>query len=152
LKTEQSVFEKIEPTVSGLGYEVVDVEFAKKYGEDNLTVFIDCPNGVSLDDCEKVHYAIDPLLDELDPTGGKPYVLNVSSPGLDRPFKKQRDYERNYGKEVEIKLYAPQKGVKLFEGVLVSRNENTVTIEVKGEQITFENTKVAFVRPLVKFE
>jgi ribosome maturation factor RimP len=152
LKTEQSVFEKIEPTVSRLGYEVVDVEFAKKYGEDNLTVFIDCPNGVSLDDCEKVHYAIDPLLDELDPTGGKPYVLNVSSPGLDRPFKKQRDYERNYGKEVEIKLYAPQKGVKLFEGVLVSRNENTVTIEVKGEQITFENTKVAFVRPLVKFE
>ncbi len=152
MKTEQSVFEKIEPTVSGLGYEVVDVEFAKKYGEDNLTVFIDCPNGVSLDDCEKVHYAIDPLLDELDPTGGKPYVLNVSSPGLDRPFKKQRDYERNYGKEVEIKLYAPQKGVKLFEGVLVSRNENTVTIEVKGEQITFENTKVAFVRPLVKFE
>ena len=152
MKTEQSVFEKIEPTVSGLGYEVVDVEFAKKYGEDNLTVFIDCPNGVSLDDCEKVHYAIDPLLDELDPTGGKPYVLNVSSPGLDRPFKKQRDYERNYGKEVEIKLYAPQKGVKLFEGVLVSRNENTVTIEVKGEQITFENTKIAFVRPLVKFE
>ena len=152
MKTEQSVFEKIEPTVSGLGYEVVDVEFAKKYGEDNLTVFIDCPNGVSLDDCEKVHYAIDPLLDELDPTGGKPYVLNVSSPGLDRPFKKQRDYERNYGKEVEIKLYAPQKGVKLFEGVLVSRNENTVNFEVKGEQITFENTKVAFVRPLVKFE
>ena len=152
MKTEQSVFEKIEPTVSGLGYEVVDVEFAKKYGEDNLTVFIDCPSGVSLDDCEKVHYAIDPLLDELDPTGGKPYVLNVSSPGLDRPFKKQRDYERNYGKEVEIKLYAPQKGVKLFEGVLVSRNENTVTIEVKGEQITLENTKVAFVRPLVKFE
>jgi ribosome maturation factor RimP len=152
LKTEQSVFEKIEPTVSGLGYEVVDVEFAKKYGEDNLTVFIDCPNGVSLDDCEKVHYAIDPLLDELDPTGGKPYVLNVSSPGLDRPFKKQRDYERNYGKEVEIKLYAPMLGKKIYEGVLVSHTENTTEIECEGKQVKFENSKIAIARPLVKFE
>lgn len=74
----ESVLRKIDPIVSGLGYEIVDVEWAKRDGADNLTVYIDVPTGVSLDDCEKVHRAIDPALDELDPTDGKPYVLNVS--------------------------------------------------------------------------
>ena len=152
MKITESVKQKIEPLVTEMGYEIVDVEFEKKYGDDNLTIFIDIPSGVSLDDCEKVHNAIDPLLDELDPTQGKPYILNVSSPGLDRPFKTQRDFERNYGKEVEIKLYAPLKGKKLFEGVLVSRNENTLTIKTSAEEIKFENSKVALARPLVKFE
>ena len=110
LKTEQQIFQAINPVVTSLGYEIVEVEITHKNGETTLTVYIDIPTGVSLDDCEKVHYAIDPVLDELDPSEGKPYVLNVSSPGLDRPFKKQRDYERNYGKEVEVKLYAPIKG------------------------------------------
>lgn len=152
LKIEQAVTEKIQSTVTGLGYEIVDVEFGKKNGEDNLTIYIDIPTGVSLDDCEKVHYAIDPLLDELDPTAGKPYILNVSSPGLDRPFKKQRDFERNYGKEVEIKLYAPMKGKKVYEGVLLSRDENSLTIKAGAEEIKIENNKIAIARPLVKFE
>ncbi len=152
MKIEQSVIEKIQPTVTSLGYEIVDVEFEKKNGEDNLTIFIDIPSGISLDDCEKVNYAIDPLLDELDPTAGKPYILNVSSPGLDRPFKKQRDYERNYGKEVEIKLYAPLKGKKVYEGVLVTRDENSLTLNLGKEEIKIENNKIAIARPLVKFE
>lgn len=152
MKVEDSVKEKIEPVVTGLGYEIVDVEFVKKGGDDNLTVYIDIPTGVSLDDCEKVHMAIDPLLDELDPTCGKPYILNVSSPGLDRPFKKQRDFERNYGKEVEVKLYAPLMGKKLFEGVLVVRDENSLTLNQSGTEIKIENNKIALVRPLVKFE
>lgn len=152
MKIEQSVIEKIQPTVTALGYEIVDVEFEKKNGEDNLTIFIDIPSGVSLDDCEKVHYAVDPLLDELDPTAGKPYILNVSSPGLDRPFKKQRDYERNYGKEVEIKLYAPLKGKKVYDGVLVARDENSLTLNLGKEEIKIENNKIAIARPLVKFE
>lgn len=152
MKIEQSVIEKIQPTVTALGYEIVDVEFEKKNGEDNLTIFIDIPSGVSLYDCEKVHYAVDPLLDELDPTAGKPYILNVSSPGLDRPFKKQRDYERNYGKEVEIKLYAPLKGKKVYEGVLVARDENSLTLNIGKEEIKIENNKIAIARPLVKFE
>lgn len=152
MKIEQAVREKIEPTVSAMGYEIVDVEFTKKHGEDNLTVYIDIPSGVSLDDCEKVHYAIDPLLDELDPTDGKSYILNVSSPGLDRPFKTQRDFERNYGREAEIKLFAPLKGKKTYEGTLVARGENSVTITADGKEIRIESNKIAVVRPLVKFE
>ncbi len=152
MNIEQSVIEKIQPTVAGLGYEIVDVEFKKINGEDNLTIFIDIPTGVSLDDCEKVHYAVDPLLDELDPTAGEPYIFNVSSPGLDRPFKKQRDFERNYGKEVEIKLYAPIKGKKIYEGVLIARDGNVLTLDLGKEQIKIENNKIALARPLVKFE
>ncbi len=152
MKITQAVYDKINPTVTELGYEIVDVEFEKKDGNDNLTIFVDYPSGMTLDDCEKVHVAIDPLIDELDPTNGKPYVLNVSSPGLDRPFKKQRDYERNYGKEVEIKLYAPLKGKKLYEGVLLVRDDNSLTVLCDEKELTIENSRIALVRPLVKFE
>ena len=153
MKNLSLVAQALAPTIEKLGYELVEVEFEKKYGQDNLTVFIDkVPDGVSLDDCEKVHYAIDPILDELNPTQDAPYVLNISSPGLDRPFKTQRDYERNYGKEVEIKLYAQLKGKKIYEGVLITRTENFVVINDGKEEIKIESNKIAFVRPLVKFE
>ena len=152
MKLEQSVFEAINPTVSDLGYEIVEVEYVKKGQDMNLTIYIDIPSGVSLDDCEKVHMAIDPILDELNPTQDKPYILNVSSPGLDRPFKTQRDFERNYGREVEVKLYAPIKGVKLYEGVLVERTETITEIKTKKENVKIENNKIALVRQLVKFE
>ena len=153
MKNLSLVADALTPVIENLGYELVDIEFDKKYGQDNLTVFIDkVPQGVSLDDCEKVHYTIDPILDELNPTADAPYVLNVSSPGLDRPFKTQRDYERNYGKEVEIKLYAQLKGKKIYEGELVTRTENYVVITDGKEEIKIESNKIAFVRPLVKFE
>lgn len=152
-KITDKIFEKINPVVENLGYEIVDVEFIKKGTDATLTVYIDhVPVGVSLDDCEKVSVAIDPVLDELNPTNDEPYTLNVSSPGLDRPFKKQRDFERNYGKEVEIKLYAPMMGKKIYEGTLISHNENVTEIECEGKQVKIENNKIAIARPLVKFE
>lgn len=138
--------------ITKLGFEIVDVELATRYGQPNLTVVIDIPRGVTLDDCETVHNEISPLLDELDPIP-VPYVLNVSSPGLDRPFKTQRDFERNYGKEVEIKLYAPLLGKKVYEGKLIEKTENVVKISSDdGKEIKLEMTRVAYVRPLVKFE
>lgn len=143
----------IRATIEGLGYEIVDIEFVKKGDDNNLTVYIDIPRGVSLDDCETVHNAINPIMDELDPTEGKAYILNVSSPGLDRPFKKQRDFERNYGREVEIKLYAPLKGKKYYEGVLKEKTENAVIVETeKGETVTIEDNRIVYTRPLVRFE
>lgn len=152
-KITDAIYEKINPAVEELGYEVVDIEFIKKGTDSTLTVYIDnVPNGVSLDDCEKVSITIDPLLDELNPTNDEPYTLNVSSPGLDRPFKKQRDFERNYGKEVEIKLYAPMLGKKIYEGKLIAHNDNVTEIESEGKQVKIENNKIAIARPLVKFE
>lgn len=142
----------ISPKLNELGYELVDLEYVKKYGEMHLIIYIANPNGITLDDCEKASNAVDPILDELNPTSDAPYLLDVSSPGLDRPFKKQRDYERNYGQEVEIKLYAPLRGKKTIEGILRNKSENTLTVEVNGEEKTIECNRIAVVRPLVKFE
>ena len=153
---DNSVIEKtraaLTPVIEGMGFEVVDVEYVKKSDGMNLTVYIYIPRGVTIDDCEAVHNAVNPVIDELNPTDDKPYIFNISSPGLDRPFKTQRDYERNYGEEVEIKLYAPLKGKKLYEGVLLERTENVVRIATdKGEE-SIETNRIVFVRPLVKFE
>lgn len=151
-KVEELTDGAVRETIERLGYEIVDIEFVKTRGSHALTIYIDIPRGVSLDDCELVHNAIDPLIDAADPFDG-PYTLNVSSPGLDRPFKKQRDYERNYGKEVEIKLYAPYKGKKVYEGVLKEKTEHTVVFsDFGGETVAIEDTRIAYVRPLVRFE
>ena len=153
---ENAVAEKtrqaLTPVIERLGFEVVDVEYVKKSDGMNLTVYIYIPRGVTIDDCETVHNAINPVIDELNPTDDKPYIFNISSPGLDRPFKTQRDFERNYGKEVEIKLYAPLRGKMFYEGVLVEKTENTVKISTPSGDENIELTRVVFVRPLVKFE
>lgn len=128
-KTVEIVEEKICPIIEALGYEVVEVEFAKKVGGMNLTFYIDSPNGITLDDCEKVHKAIDEPLDELNPTADGAYILNVSSCGLDRPLKTDKDLKRNLGKEVDIKLYKAINKKKEFTGKLVNFNEGTLTLE-----------------------
>ena len=143
----------IENTLSALGYELVDIEYKNLYGQKHLIVYVASERGISLDDCEIVSNALDKPLDDLDPTAGVPYCLDVSSPGLDRPFKTRRDYERNFGKSVEIKLYAPLKGKKFYEGVLKQKTDNAVVIETDaGETLTIEDNRIAFTRPLVRFE
>lgn len=150
---DDKILTAVDPKIRELGYETVDIEKRSEYGRKIITIFVDkIPEGVSLDDCEKIHYAVEPVIDELDPTDGKPYVLEISSPGLDRPFKTQRDFERNYGKEVEVKLYAPVKGVKIYDGVLIERTDGYVLIEKDGRQNKIEHNRIAVVRPLVRFE
>lgn len=133
-----------------MNIEIVDIVFENK--SSALTVFIETEEGVDLDTCEKFHLAIDPVLDELDPSFGEPYVLNVSSPGLDRPFKTKRDFERNVGKEVEIRLYAPLKGVKLIEGFLVGFDDNSVTVKTEKEELKISMNKIAKINKAIKFE
>lgn len=131
-----------------MGIEVVDVETKS----DALTVFIETEAGVDLDTCEKFHNAIMDPIDELDPSFGAPYTLNVSSPGLDRPFKTPRDFERNLGKEVEVKLYAPLKGKKFLEGVLAAFDEHSVTLDIGGKEEKINKTKIAKINKAIKFE
>ncbi len=140
--------------MSMLGYELVDIEYKTLYGEKHLIVYIANEKGVSLDDCEKVSNALDGPLDALDPTSSAPYCLDVSSPGLDRPFKTQRDFERNYGNDVEVKLYAPLPGTKekLAVGKLVSRDGEHVVIEVDGKQTCIDSSRIALVRLYVDFK
>lgn len=138
----------LESIASPMGIEIVDVETK---GE-NLTVFIETESGVDLDTCEKFHNAIMEPIDELDPSFGAAYTLNVSSPGLDRPFKTVRDFERNLGGEVEVKLYAPLKGKKFLEGVLTSFDDNSVTILCGGQEEKINRTKIAKINKAIKFE
>ncbi len=133
------------------GLEIVEVEF-KQGKEPALTVYIDKEGGVDLDACEKFHRAIDPVLDEVDPTEGAPYTLNVSSPGLDRPLKTDRDFEKRLGEKVEVKLFAPMQGKKLFEGKLLSFDSACVCIEEKGQPLKIERTKIAKICRAIDFD
>ena len=145
------VEETITPIIINLGYDLVDVEYVKQVDGYHLIVTIDKAGGVGIDDCETVHRAIDQILDDVNPTNDSPYVLQVSSCGLDRPLKKPSDYNRNLNKEIRIKLYAPNKnGQKEIVGVLVSFDEKTVTINGK-ESVTIDKEKIALAEPVIKF-
>lgn len=134
-----------------MGIEVVDVEF-KMSKNPALTVFIDTDNGVDLDTCEKYHNAINDPLDEFDFTLGASYTLNVSSPGLDRPLKTPRDFNKALGEDVEIKLFAPVRGVKFFEGALVAFDDNSVTVKIGEEEKKFNINQIAKINVAVKFD
>lgn len=138
------------PIANEMQIEIVEVEF-KQGREPALTVYIDTEGGVDLDTCEKFHRAIDPVLDEVDPTFGAAYTLNVSSPGLDRPLKTARDFEKCMGARVEVKLFAPMKGKKFFEATLAGYDENCVELEEKGEKMKLEKSKIAKICRAIDF-
>ncbi|MBE5762879.1 MAG: ribosome maturation factor RimP [Clostridiales bacterium] len=145
------VAEFVRPIIENNGMELVDVEFKKQYGQDTLTVFVDKEGGMDLIACEKIHNAISDPLDELDPTNGKAYVLNVSSPGLDRPFKTQRDYEKHLNQDVEISLYAPIEKLKKFEAKLLAYNVDSIDVEYKGKKINIDIKNIALIHEAIKF-
>ena len=142
-KISEEVEKFLTPIVEQCGCEIVDVEFAKKYNGDNLTVFIDKPGGVNIEDCERVHKAIDEPLDELDPTMGKPYTLNVSSPGIDRPIVTDKDYNRNLGQMLEVKLFQAILKKKIFIGKLLSFDETSIELELEKETIRLERKMIS---------
>ena len=141
----------LQPIADELGIEIVEVEF-KQGKEPALTVYIDVEGGVDLDTCEKFHRAIDSVLDEVDPSFGAPYTLNVSSPGLDRPLKTDRDYRKCIGQKVEVKLFAPIKGKKFFEMTLKGHDESCVYLEDNGEEIKLEKTRIAKICRAIDFD
>ena len=141
----------VRPIVEANGMELVEVEFKKLYGTPTLTVYIDKPGGVSLDDCELIHRAIDGPMDELDPTEGAPYNLNVSSPGLDRPLKTLNDYKRKLGEKVEVSLYAPVEGKKKYIAVLYEATEEEITLKEGEKTIKIQLKQIAAAKPYIEF-
>lgn len=141
----------ISPIVSKLGYNVVEVEYAKKQNGMNLTVYIDSKNGITIEDCEKVHNAIDAPLDELDPTNGSAYILNVSSPGLDRPLKTDVDLENNLDKDIDVYLYSKVNGKKEYSGKFKSFNDSSIIIEDKKQDITFDRKNISKITKHISF-
>lgn len=131
----------LRPVAEETGVEIVDAEWDMR--TRSLTVFIDADGGVDLNLCEKFHRAIDLPLDEFDPTFGESYTLNCSSPGLDRPFKTARDYEKHLGEKIEVHLYAPLNGKKYYEGVLLSYGNGVFVINSDGAELEFQTEKTA---------
>ena len=151
METVDAVDALLRPVVAQMGYELDEVEFIKEHGNWVLTLYIEKPNGtVTLDDCEAVSRAVDPILDEADPIQ-QAYYLSVSSIGIDRPLKKDRDYERNLGNKITAKLYAPLKGKKEYTGELVAFDENSFTIMVNGAEMKLMRKDASSVRPYIDF-
>jgi len=122
----------LDPAVERLGYELADLE-AKLGGQTGvIRVFIDSPDGIDLEDCEKVSLAVSALLDVEDPLPGQ-YTLEVSSPGLDRKLTKIEHFQRFMGKMVKVQMRFPIEGRKRFRGALVSSNDENIVVEVDGE-------------------
>ena len=150
-KVKQICEEKLRPVIEEMGYELVEVSYEKENGSMSLIFTIDKEEGVTIDDCEIVNKKIDPILDELNPTDDKPYTLVVSSPGLDRPIKTDRDLKRNLGKEIELTVFAKQDGQKVFKGVLKDFDDKNVTLQTQKGDFTFERTKIANMKLVIVF-
>ena len=140
-RTEQLVLPIIQPNK----FELVDVEYVKEGGTWYLRAYIDKPGGITVDDCEIVNRALGDLLDREDFIEDS-YILEVSSPGLGRPLKKEKDFVRSQGKEVEIRTYRMVERQKEFRGILKAWDKETVTIETEeGEQV-FSRDNIALIR------
>lgn len=126
-KVTDTVKSLAQPIIEGLGFELVDVEYVREGSNWYLRVFIDKPGGITLNDCEAVHRPLSDRLDEVDPIP-QSYMLEVSSPGIERAFTTNRDYEKAIGKNVRIKFYRPINGTKTVEGILEAYDVNTITV------------------------
>ena len=143
---KQSIAEVVSALVLGtveeLGYRLWDVEYAKEGADWHLTVTIDSDEGITIDDCERVHRAIDPLLDEADPIEDA-YYLNVSSPGLERILRTDAHLLASIGERVELRFFAAQEGKKSLRGTLTAADGESVTVD--GEH-TFPRTAISRIR------
>ena len=143
---EQKTEELITPFVEDKGFELVDVEYVKEGGNWYLRAYIDKPGGITVDDCEVISGSLSDKLDEEDFIEGA-YILEVSSPGLGRPLKKEKDFVRNMGQEVELRTYRAIEKQKEFRGILDAYDKSSITLEVEeGEKLVFDRSNVALVR------
>jgi ribosome maturation factor RimP len=146
LRVEDIVYNLAEPIAQKNNCEVVDVEFKKEGANWFLRVFIDKEDGVTLDDCEAVSKEISDELDRVDPIE-QSYYLEVSSPGLDRPLKKEKDFLKFIGHKIEIKLYQAINGTKMLSGTLEAYNNGNITVRLdEGNIIEIDKEKIALVR------
>lgn len=135
VKSNAEILEFCQAIATPLGVTVAEVEF-KQGKNPSLTIYIDKDGGVDLDTCELFHRAIDEPIDELDPTFGLPYTLNVSSLGADRPFKTDADYNSHIGERVEVKLIQSIRGKKFYDGILMGYDGKVITLKV-DQKTTF---------------
>jgi ribosome maturation factor RimP len=134
-------FDLIRPIVIGKGLELYHIEFVKESGENYLRIYIDSPNGITFEDCEKVSRAVSETLDVEDPISD-PYYLEVSSPGIDRTLFTDVHLEKYIGSKVVVKLSKLFNGKKILEGELSSFDSGEITIKIDDENIAIPREKI----------
>lgn len=135
----------LAPIAAAAGVEIYDVEYGKEGPDWYLRAYIDKPEGVNIEDCEKVSRALSDALDKEDFIADA-YILEVSSPGLGRTLKKDKHLEKSLGSEVEVKTYKPIEKCKEFAGILKAYDRDTITIELESGEMTFSKSDIALIR------
>lgn len=146
-RTEQLLL----PIMEENGFELVDVEYVKEGSSWYLRAYIDKAGGITIDDCELVSRALSDLLDKEDFIETA-YILEVSSPGLLRPIKKDKDFERNMGKNVEVRCFKMIDKQKEFTGMLLAYDADSVTIKTSEKEMKFARKEIALIRPAIDFD
>lgn len=144
-KITDKVYELAKPVVEASGCTLWDVEYVREAGNWYLRVFIDKEGGVSINDCEAISRALDPILDEADPIPDS-YVFEVGSAGAERELKRPGDFAQFMGSDVEVRLYQPVNGSKVYVGALASYEQGDVGITVGKEDMSFKKTQIAMVK------
>ncbi len=151
---KENIATKVEalakPVAENLGYELFDVEYVKEGPDYFLRLYITKEEGIAIEDCEAMSRAVDPLLDEADLIKDH-YYLEVSSVGLDRPLKKEKDFLYFMGEMIEVKLHRPQEGSDYWVGRLIAYENGSFTIDAKGVEIAFAVKDARLIRPWVDF-
>ena len=150
MKVTDLVTEFAKPIVENFGCRLWDVEYVREGSERYLRLYLDKDGGVDIEDCEKIHRAVDPILDEKDPIA-ESYHFEVCSAGLERALKRPSDFARFMDSPVLVKLYRPRNGLKEIPGILRGYADGCVTLEAGKETITFSKSEVALVRLRVEF-
>lgn len=142
-KNVEMIEQAIAPIVKTCGCNLLEVEYCKTPDGMTLTVFITKEGGVTIEDCERVHTAIDPKIDELDISNGESFNLSVSSFGLSRQLKTTKEFQYRMNEMLEVKLFAPLNGKKEFEGTLVAVDEGNISLQMRNEKLTIPRTSIA---------
>jgi len=152
----ETVHDLIVPILDQNHFELVDIEFVKEGSSWYLRVFIDKPNGIDLEDCALVNDALSEKLDSIDPDPiPQAYFLDVSSPGAERPLKKEADFQKALGEYIHISLYQAVDGEKIYQGILKALDQETLTLAIKiktrQKEVTFNRKEIAKARLAIEF-
>lgn len=146
---ETSVRDIVQNIIKPTEYELIDVEYVKEGPFKYLRVYIDKSEGVTVDDCADLSRSLSKRLDEIDMIKEQ-YFLEVSSPGVERPFKTETDFNSNIGEMVEVKLYMPLNGSKVYTGILLEKQESNIIIEVNNENVAINLNDISKINKVIE--